>query len=186
MQNKEYPEAVKRLVLFRDNGQYQNVQGLSDRAMLRLGHAYSILKAWGESYQAFERCINVSPTGPWVDDARYGMGWAMQQQRNFDGAVNWYTQVVGRSATELAAKAQFQIGACRMEQKRFPDAANAFLVIPTTYDYPELSAAALLEAAQAYREANNRDQATRLLERVVREYPNTPFAEVANERLGMK
>jgi TolA-binding protein len=186
LQNKEYPEAVKRLVMFRDNGKYQNVAGLSDRALLRLGHAYALLKAWGESYQAFERCANVSPNGPWYDDARYGMGWAMQQQRNFDGAVNWYAQVVSRSATELAAKAQYQIGVCRMEQKRFPEAAKAFMVIPTTYDYPELSAAALLEASQAYREANNREQSVRLLEQVVRDYPGTPFAAAAKERLAGK
>jgi TolA-binding protein len=183
LQNKDYPEAVKRLVMFRDNGKYQNVSGLSDRALLRLGHAYTLLKAWNESYQAFERCANSAPNGPWFEEARFGMGWAMQQQRNFEGAVNWYNQVVSRTATELAAKAQFQIGVCRMEQKRYPDAAKAFLIVPTKYDYPELSAAALLEAAQAYRETNNREQSVRLLEQLIREYPNTPFAEAAKERL---
>ena len=90
---------------------------------------------------------------------------------------------MSRSATELAARSQFQIGACRMAQKRYNDAANAFLVVPTTYDYPELSAAALLEAAEAYRESGVRDQSTRLLERVVREYSGTPFADLAKERL---
>jgi TolA-binding protein len=185
-QNREYPEAVKRLVLFRDNGQFQNIAGLSDRALLRLGAAYAALKAWGESYQAYERCVSQFPNGAFVDEARYGMGWAMQQQRNYDGAVNWYTQVVARSASELAAKAQYQIGACRLEQKRFNEAANAFLVVPTTYNFPELSAASMLEAAAAYREANNRGQSMQLLERLVREYAGTPFADAAKERLERK
>lgn len=184
--NKEYPEAIKRLVMFRDNGQYQNVPGLTDRALLRLGHAYAIQKAWPESYQAFERCAGSFPNNPWIDEARFGMAWAQQQLKNYDGAVGLYSQIVGRSASDLAAKAQFQIGVCRLEQKRYPDAANAFLVVPTTYDYPELSAASLLEAAVAYREANNREQMVRLLERVVRDYPNTPFAEAAKERLDAK
>ena len=86
------------------------------------------------------------------DEARYGLGRALQQQRNLDGAVTAYGQVVARTATDLAAKAQLQIGLCRMEQKRYLDAANAFLVIPTTYDYPELRAAALFEAGKAYLE----------------------------------
>ena len=73
-----------------------------------------------------------------------------------------------------------------MAQKRWKDAATAFLVVPTTYDYPELSASSLLEAAQAYRENDQRDQSTLLLQRIVREYPNTPFAEVAKERLEAK
>lgn len=183
---KQYPEAIKRLVTFRDNGQYQNIPGLSDRALLRLGHAYALQKAWPESYQAFERVAAAFPNSPWIDDARYGMGWALQQQKNHDAAVNNYLIVVGRTAAELGAKAQFQIGVCRLEQKRFPDAATAFLAVPTTYDYPELSAAALLEAATAYRESGNREQMVRLLERVTRDYPGTPFAEAAKERLEAK
>ena len=51
-----------------------------------------------------------------------------------------YSQVTARTADrDLAAKAQLQIGLCRLEQKRYLDAANAFLlVVPSTYDYPEL------------------------------------------------
>lgn len=186
LQNKDYGEAVKRLTLFRDNGQFQNVPGLSDRALLRLGHAYALVKGWNESAQAMQRLLGAFPNSPWADEARYGMGWALQHQGNHDGAANWYGQVVGRSVTELAAKAQFQIGMCRLSQKRPLDAANAFLVVSTTYDYPELTVAALLEAARAYSENNQRDQSTRLLERIIREYPNTPFAEVAKERLEQK
>lgn len=183
---KQYPEAIKRLVMFRDNGQYQNVSGLSDRALLRLGHAYAMQKAWPESYQAFERCAATFPNGPWVDDARFGMAWSHQQQRQFDQAVSWYSQVVGRTASELAAKAQYQIGVCRMEQKRAPEAAAAFLAVATTYDYPELTAAALMQAAVAYQEANNREQMVLLLQRVIRDYPGTAFAEAAKERLEAK
>ena len=64
----------------------------------------------------------------------------MQQQKNYDGAVNTYTQVTQRTAAEVGAKAQLQIGLCRLEQQRFNEAATALLVVPFTYDYPELSA----------------------------------------------
>ena len=67
----------------------------------------------------------------------------------YDEAVNVYTQVTGAVATELAARAQLNIGLCRLAQKRYADAATALLVVPFTYDYPELSALALLEAARA-------------------------------------
>ncbi|HEX3313233.1 MAG TPA: tetratricopeptide repeat protein, partial [Gemmataceae bacterium] len=186
LQNKQYGEAVKRLVPFRDNGQFNNIPGLSDRALLRLGHAYASVKAWGESQQAMERLVNQFGASSWVDDARYGRAWARQHQGDFEGAVEWYNQVATRSATELAARAQYQIGTCRMAQKKWNDAANAFLVVPTTFDYPELSAASLLEAAQAYRELDQRDQSTRLLQRIVREYAGTPFADLAKEQLEQK
>ncbi len=186
IQNQQYAAAIKRLVIFRDQGQWQNVAGLSDRALLRLGYAYALEKSWDQSRSAYERVVNNFPNSPWHDEARYGMGWAMQQQKNLEGAANAYSQVVARTATDLAAKAQLQIGLCRMEQKRYLDAANAFLVIPSTYDYPELRAAALLEAGKAYLELNQPEQANRQFERILREFPNTPWAEAAKEKLGQK
>src|SRR5262249_6446309 len=80
-------------------------------------------------------------------------------------------------------KAQLQIGLCRLEQKRFAEAATALLVVPFTYDYPELNAVALCEAARAYVELKQRDHAEKLLQRVLREHPQSKWAEVARERL---
>lgn len=184
IQNKQFDEAIKRLTLFRDNGQYQNLQGLSDRALLRLGHAYAQMQQWEPSRQAYERLVGAFPNSPWVDDGRYGMGWAWQQQKNFDQAVAVYGQVVSRTAQELGAKAQLQIGLSRLEQKRYQEAINALLVVPTTYNYPELTAAALFEAARAHAELKQIDPATKLLERLKREFANTPWAEAAKELHG--
>jgi TolA-binding protein len=186
IQNQQYPDAIKRLIVFRDHPSWNNVPGLTDRGLLRLGYTYSLIKGWDESRTAYERLVNQYPNSVWHDQARYGIGWALQQQKNYDGAANAFSNVVARTATDLAAKAQLQIGLCRMEQKRYLDAANAFLVIPTTYDYPELRAAALYEAGKAYVELNQRDQANRQFERLLREFPNTPWADAAKEKLGQK
>ena len=186
IQNQQYSDAIKRLSLFRDQGAWQNVPGLSDRGLLRLGYAYSLVKGLNESRGAYERVVKAFPNSPWIDEARYGMGWTLQEQKNFEGAVNAYQPIALRIATELAAKAQLQIGLCRMEQKRYQDAVNAFLVIPTTYDYPELRAAALLEAGDAYEMLNQRASAVRQFERIVTEFAGTPWADAAKEKLGLK
>jgi TolA-binding protein len=186
IQNQQYPEAVKRLIIFRDNPQWNNVAGLSDRGLLRLGYANALVKSWDESRVAYERLVNAFPNSVWADEGRYGIAWALQQQKNYEGAANFYTQVVSRTATELAAKSQLQIGLCRMEQKRYPEAVNAFLAVTTTYDYAELRAAALLEAGKAYLALNQRDNANRQFERIIREFPNTPWADAAKEKLGDK
>jgi TolA-binding protein len=184
--DKQPDMAIKRLVIFRDQGPYQNQPGLTDRALLRLGYAFALTKQWDQSRQAYERMLGAFPASLLQDNARYGVGWSFQQQKNYDAAVNAYTQVTSRSATELAAKAQLQIGLCRLEQKRYADAANALLVIPFTYDYPELKAAARFEAARAYSENNQRDLARKQLELLVQEFPGTPWADAAKERLGAK
>ncbi len=97
--------------------------------------------------------------------------------------MNLYTQVAAATATELGAKAQLNIGQCRLAQKRYPEATTALLVVPFTYDYPDLSALALMEAARGFAENKQADQAVRLLERVIRDHPTTEQAEAAKKRL---
>jgi TolA-binding protein len=186
IQNKDYVAAIARLVHFRDNPQFQNVPDLTDRALLRLGQAYALTDKPGESAQAFQRVLSSFPNSPYVDDARFGLAWVLQKQGNLDEASSLYKQVVDRTASDLAAKALFQIGTIRMEQKRYPEAAFTFLTIPNTYGYAEYSGYALLKAGEAFREANNREQMVRAFERVINEYPNSDLAVEARERLTKK
>src|SRR5262249_39742933 len=180
----DHAKAVARLALFRDQPPFQNVRGVTDRALLRLGHAYGQLGQWDPSRQAYEQVVNrFGNNTPWIHEARYGIGWALQNQKQFDPAVNFYAQVVAGTATELGAKAQLQIGLCRLDQKRLPEATTAFLSVPFTYDYPELSAAALVEAARAFSELKQKDQAEKLLQRVLKDHAQSKWAEVAKERL---
>ncbi len=183
LQLKKYDEAEKRLKMFRDHGPFQNLAGLTDRALLRLGHVYRELKQWDASRQALEQVVNRFGQSPWIHEARYGIGWAHQQKGELDQAVNVYNQVTAGTATELGARAQLNIGLCRMAQKRYPEAATALLVVPFTYDYPELSATALLEAARALAENKQKDKAIPLLERLLRDHPESEQAEVAKKRL---
>jgi tetratricopeptide (TPR) repeat protein len=180
----DHAKAAGRLALFRDNPQFQNVPGVSDRALLRLGYSLGVLGQWDPSRQAYEQVVNRFGAGsPWLHEARYGIGWAFQNQKQYDQAVNFYAQVVAGTATELGAKAQLQIGLCRLEQKRYPEASTAFLTVPFTYDYPELSAAALVEAARTFTEMKDKAQAEKLLQRVIKDHAQSTWADVARERL---
>jgi TolA-binding protein len=176
-------EAIKRLSKFRDHGPFQNLPGVSDRALLRLGFALGEDKKWDASRQAYELLVARFGASPWANEARYGIGWAQQNLAKYEEAVNAYTQVTNSVATELAARAQINIGLCRLLQKRYNDATTALLVVPFTYDYPELSALALLEAARAFSENKQTAQAIRLLKRVLRDHPDTAAAPAARKRL---
>jgi TolA-binding protein len=183
LQMQNWAEAVKHFAVFRDQQPFQNVPGVTDRALLRLGHAYAYQKAWEDSRKAHEQLVGRFGNSPWVHEARYGMAWALQNQKKYDEAVNIYNQVTAAVATELAAKAQLQIGLCRLEQKKYPEAATALLVVPFTFDYPELSAVALCEAARSFTEQKQTAKATKLLQRVIRDHPDSKWAQVAKERL---
>jgi TolA-binding protein len=176
-------EAVKRLIKFRDQAPFQNIPGLTDRALLRLGAALAGLKQWEPSRQAYETLVNRFPASPWVHEARYGMAWAWQNQGQHDQAVNTYTQVTSAVATDLGARAQLNIGLCRLAQKRHAEASAALLMVPYVYDYPDLSALALIEAARALSENKQTDQAVKLLRRVLRDHPDSAEAGAARKRL---
>lgn len=175
-------EAIKLLVKFRD-GPYQHVAGTSDRALLRLGQAYADKKEWNNSRAALQALADRFGQSAWAAEARYGIGWALQNEAKYDEAVASYARVTEMVATRLAARAQLNIGLCRLAQKRYGDAGTALLVVPFTYDYAELSALALLEAARALELDKQPAQAVKLLRRVERDHKGTPFAEAAAKRI---
>jgi len=179
----EPAKAIEKLLPFKDKGEFQNIPNVTDRALVRLGHAYAMLKQWEPSRVAYD-AVNARFGGsPFIHEARYGLGWALQNVGQFDPAVNWYAQVANATGSELGAKAHLQIGLCRLEQKKYADAVAALLIVPYTYDYPELSATALCEAARALTEDKKPEQAEKLLRKVVKDHPASPWAKVAQERL---
>jgi TolA-binding protein len=176
-------EAIKILLLFDANTIIPNQPGLTDRARLRFGQSYAQLKRWDEAREAFELVTTHAANGPWVHEARFGIGWAYQNQKQYDKAISTYQQVTSATTTEIAAQAQLQIGRCLLEQKKFAEAAKALLLVPAAYDYPEPCALALCEAARLHFDMKEKEQGDRLLQRVLREYPGTEGAALAKNDL---
>jgi tetratricopeptide (TPR) repeat protein len=179
---KDYKRAAERLAAFRDRKPFQNRPGVTDRALLRLGHAYEHLEEWQRSRGAYQRLLAGFPKSPWIHEARYGIAFAWQNEKEYIKAVDWYGRVASAASTEAAARAQFQIGLCRLEQKRHGDAVAAFLLVPF-YEHPEWSAAALCEAARTLARDKKPKQAETLLRRVIKDHAQSKWAQVAQERL---
>ena len=179
-------KAVEKLAIFRDKGEFHNREAISDRAMLRLGQAHLSAKQYDPARQAFETLIQrFGPANPYAPEARYGVAVALQAQGKYDEAVAAYGAVIAATTGESAAKAQVQIGQCRHAQKRYPEAAAAYLVVPYTYDaFPELGYAALLEAARALTDGGQAAQAETLLRKIAKDAPaGSEWAKAATDRL---
>ncbi|OWK36737.1 tetratricopeptide repeat protein [Fimbriiglobus ruber] len=181
----EFAKAAEKLVVFRDKGEFHNRDGLSDRALLRLGDSLAGAKQWDAARQSFETLIQRFGAGnAFAAEARYGIAGTLQNQSKYDEAVASYQQVIAATQAEIAAKAQLQVGQCRLAQKKYADAAAAFLTVPYTYDYPELAAAALLEAARAFAEDGKKDQAEKVLAKLIKDHPaSSEWVKAAKERL---
>ena len=168
----KWAEAWKKLAVFRDDGAFHNVPGVSDRATLRLGTALAEGKQWEPARQAFETVVGRYGEGNrWAPDARYGAGWALQNMGRYDEAVNAYGWVTQRVTDDRAGRAQLGIGLCRAAQKRWADAGKAFAAVYYGYDLPELKYAALVEHARALIEEKKPAEAAKLLEKVAKDAP---------------
>jgi len=178
-------EAVKKLVVFRDNPAFHNIAGVSDRAVLRLGHGLLLLKQWDAARQAFEAVVNrYGNNNTWAVDARYGMGTALQNQGRFDEAANAYANVAQMTQDERAGRARLQIGECRAKQSKWAEAGKEFQAVYYGYDIPELKYAAMLEHARVLVEEKKPEEAKKLLEKVIEEAPKDgEWAKAAQERL---
>ena len=178
-------KAIEQLLPFSDKEPFRSMTetGLADRALLRLGHAYAQAGRWEDSRRALETLASRFARSPWIHEARYGIGRAWENQKQYDQAVNAYGEVIRRTAAEAAARAQLQVGLCRMAQRQFPQAAKDLLVVAYTYDYPEYTAQAWCEAGRAYLEMKQPDEAAKLWNRVVKDYSSSRWAKVAGKHL---
>ncbi len=179
----DWPKAIEQLIAFRDTDPFRGTADVADRALYRLGQAYAAAAQWDQSRASYDALIQRFPQSALTEEARFGIAWAFQKQSQWDNSINTYLEVTRRTAAEVAARAQLQLGLCQMEAKRFPDAAKSLMVVPLTYDYPELGAAAQCEAARAYTEMKQNAEARKLLNRVVSDHPGSKWADLAKERL---
>jgi tetratricopeptide (TPR) repeat protein len=185
MAQAKWEDAKNKLVIFRDNGAFHNIPQVSDRALLRLGHALTELKQWDAARQAFETLIaRYGEANAWATDARYGMGWTLQNAGRFDEAINAYAQVTQKTNDDRSGRSHLQIGLCRAAQKKYDDAGKAFATVYYGYDLPDLKFGSMVEHARVLSEQKNTSEAVKLLERVLKDAPkDSAWSKAARELL---
>jgi len=152
-------------------------------SLLRLGECYAVLQRWAASERAFAAYLEQSPGGEFWYQARFGLGWARENQQRYDEAVAAYQKVVERHQGPTAARAQFQIGQCLFAQQKHEDAVRELLKVDILYAYPEWSAAALYEAARCFERLGKTAEAKRHFQQVEEKYDQTEWAKLAGQRL---
>lgn len=152
-------------------------------ALLRLGEAHAALQAWKDSEQAFSRFLREYPDSEVWFQARFGLGFALENQGRYDEAMTAYRQVIDRHDGPTAARSQFQIGECLYAQKKYDEAARELLKVDILYAYPEWSAAALYEAGRCFEAMAQVGQARQQFEAVRDQHAGTRWADLAVQRL---
>lgn len=150
-----------------------------DRSLYRCGACLAGIKEWAASQKCFEDLIRQFPGFPLLQEARYGLGWALQNQGKLDEARAVYEQVTRAVNTETAARSRFMIGECAFRQKKHREAVEHFLEVALAYPYEEWQALGHYEAGRCFMALKDTPRALEALGTVVKKYPRHPRARDA-------
>ena len=152
-------------------------------ALLRLGESLALLQRWAKSEQACALYLSRFPNGEHAFKARFGVGWARENQHRHGEAITAYRKVVNQHKGPTAARAQFQIGECLFALEKHDEAVAELLKVDILYAYPQWSAAALFEAGRCFEKLSKPDQARDQFKRVADQYGSTHWAKLARQQL---
>jgi TolA-binding protein len=152
-------------------------------ALLRLGECHAAAQQWSDSEQSFTIFLDRFTASDLWFQARFGKGWALENQGRHADAMTEYAKVTANHQGPTAARAQFQIGECLFAQGKHEDAAREFLKVDILYAYPEWSAAALYEAGRCFEAMNQPEKAREQYQQVREKHAQTQWAGLAAKRL---
>jgi TolA-binding protein len=152
-------------------------------SLLQLGECLAVLQHWTRSEEIFNEYLRSRPDGEHWYQARFGVGWAQENQQRYDEAIKAYREIVQRHKGATAARAQFQIGECLFAQKRLDEAVRELLKVDILYAYPEWSAAALYEAGRCFEQMGKPVEARAQYNAVREKHSTTRWAKLASQRL---
>jgi TolA-binding protein len=143
-------------------------------------------REWPEALAAARAILDVPGETPRRFEAEFVAGRALLALARLDEARAAFQRVIddpNGSASETAAMAQFMIGETHRHQKQYMEAIRAYLKLDLLYDDTPWRAAALLEAGGCYESLQENDEARRLYQQLVSQFPASEQSPVAQQRL---
>ena len=152
-------------------------------ALLHAGQAAGELKQWEKSLELLAKCIEEFPQSVCWPEALCEQAWAKQNLGKLDEAVALYRQVIAKTGSEAAARAQFMIGQIQFEQKKYREAASSYVKVSYGYSYPQWQAAATFEAGRCFEAEGKTEQAIKQYREVIVKYPQSDKVLPAKQRI---
>ncbi|MBT5691890.1 MAG: tetratricopeptide repeat protein [Opitutae bacterium] len=157
---------------------------LHEQGTIRLGETLGMANKWTDAQRTYQGFLQQYPKSKFVLQASFGIGWAMENQKQYPQAVQAYQKVLDIGGKdETTARCQLQVGECLFAQKKYAEAVPAFLKVRINFNYPNLSSLALLEMGRALEVSGKVDQARSTYEELIRDFPKSKSAVVAKPLL---
>jgi len=139
-------------------------------AQYRIGLSYFKMELYDEAGVEFQKLIDYYPTSQWTAEAAFGAASC----RHCQALPHEYDKTAGEDS----------ISKFRYFLKKFPDSSRAEEAREKIRDLREIAAEHEFNVAMYYHQKMRYESARLYLDSIVREYPETKWAEKASERLG--
>ena len=121
---------------------------------------------------------------PLPPDQLYSLAYNDYIMGNYELAIQGFLDYLALyKDTEFADNAQYYIGDCYFNQNQFQDAVEAFAQVTSLFSQGDKAPAAILKSGLAYINLENNDSALAQFRKVIKDYPNSPEANIARQQL---
>ncbi len=159
------------------------VEKYQAQSLYRAGTCELNLKKWPEGQKCFEALARDFPRFDQLQDARYGLAVALQNQGKLAEARGIYQEVVKATEGEAAAKARFMLGEIAFGERKYEEAIEHYVMVTAGYPYPNWQALAQFEIGRCFLSLGKRQKAVDAFRTVVDKYPEHAKAQDAARML---
>ncbi|KTD44743.1 tol-pal system protein YbgF [Legionella parisiensis] len=125
-----------------------------------------------------------SRINPADEQISYLAAYELVKNKRYDDALNAMNVFVQKYPTGgYTANAQYWLGELYLVKKDFTKSIEHFNVVLQQFPTSSKSAASMLKVGYAYAAQGDKQEAKKFLQQVVRAYPGTPTAQLANSKL---
>ncbi len=184
MRTKEYPAALEHFTQAVASAKAGTDNHAS--AMIRRGECEALTDQWKKSQATYSAFIKQYGRAKHklLAQAQFGLGWAMENQKNYAQAITAYRLVTARKTKDsLGARSQFQIGECLFATDKLDQATKEFVLVESTYAIPAWTARAILELGRIREAQDREDDAMDRYKEVIKRFGDSAAAGVAKTRL---
>lgn len=176
----EFDDAVVAFrALLRHTPDYPN----PERVLFQIAEALEQSAKTDEALRQYQAVADRAPQSALAVEARFRMAGIYEVKKDFDKAIPLYESAANANTGDTAARARFRLGELFEAKGDYGAAAKSYMRVAILFFHEELSPESLLRAARCFEKNNERDQAVKTYREVLDEYPNSPQAALARERL---
>jgi TolA-binding protein len=163
----------------------ESPESLAESITMRLAETHALTNQHAEAGETYTGFLEKFPKSKWIRNARFGLGFAMENAGNSDQAILEYRKLLGDKKVDLwTVRGRFQIGECYFNLQKYDEAVAEFVSVEINYrKYPSWQAKAVLEMARVLIAQDKKAQAAERLKEVIQRYPKEKAATVAQQYL---